>query len=252
MNVFCHLVSRYVTRVHALDEADAILWLSTSTNDAPNGFANTSLAPRLVGLHGSPRLVVLDEGDHHGFYPPAAKLPYLAYFKRSWIHKRDGAYLGPGKRLPRAFYPMPYAASDRYHPSPKEGNFHQQQPDGFTSSSSLSLSSSSSSSSSRRFESLAARPYPIVSSLRCDPKRQPTRCKILNWTTTTWQKFAASPSADQQGSTEQGSVGSTGGIKMIQPVLGEVNHGGRKEINANYFASMRQARIVVTCNPSHW
>ena len=35
-------------------------------------------------------------------------------------------------------------------------------------------------------------------------------------------------------------------------LLGEVNHGGRKEINKGYFGAMRAARIVVTCNPSHW
>lgn len=32
----------------------------------------------------------------------------------------------------------------------------------------------------------------------------------------------------------------------------QVNGGHRKEINAVYFATMREARIVVTCNPSHW
>jgi len=231
---------RYLTRVHALAQADAVLWLPTSTNNAPTGFANSTLAPRLLGVHGSPRLVVLDEGDHHGFYPPVAKLPYLAYFKRSWIHKRDGTYLGPGKRLPRAFYPLPYAASDRYHPPPREETYQRQQ------------GGPSLASSSRRFEGLAARLYPLVSSLRCDPKKQPTRCKILNWTTTTWQQFAESHSADRSDTSKQGLDGGGRSGTMKQPVLGEVNHGGRKEINANYFATMRQARIVVTCNPSHW
>ena len=31
-----------------------------------------------------------------------------------------------------------------------------------------------------------------------------------------------------------------------------MNHGGRKEINKGYFGAMRAAKIVVTCNPSHW
>ena len=35
-------------------------------------------------------------------------------------------------------------------------------------------------------------------------------------------------------------------------VIGEVNNGHRKEINELYFRTMREARIVVTCNPSHW
>jgi hypothetical protein len=216
-------LDRFVTRVHALADADAVLWLPTSTNNAPVGFTNASLARRLVGGHGLPRLVVLDEGDHHGVYPPAAKLPYLAYFKRSWVKKRDGLYLGPGARLPRAFFPLPYAASDAYHPLPGGR-------DGAT----------------RRFESLAARPRPVVSSLRCDPSRQPTRCKVLNWTAAAAQRLVADlPLAGRQ-ATGAGPAG------VGQSVVGEVNRGGRKEINAGYFATMRQARIVVTCNPSHW
>ena len=37
--------------------------------------SNVSLAA--AGLHGGQRLVVLDEGDGSGHYPPAAKEPYL-------------------------------------------------------------------------------------------------------------------------------------------------------------------------------
>lgn len=73
---------------------------------------------------------------------------YLAYFKRSWIKKRDGRYLGPPKRLPRAYFPMVYAASDAYHKGV--------------------------------MEALPARNRPVVCSLRCSD-RQPIRCRILEW-----------------------------------------------------------------------
>ena len=37
----------------------------------------------------------------------------------------------------------------------------------------------------------------------------------------------------------------------VKGIAGDVNSGGR-EINEVYFNSMRRAKIVVTCNPSHW
>lgn len=79
-----------------------------------------------------------------------------------------------------------------------------------------------------KLEGLKSRTRDVVCSLRCFD-RQPTRCRVLQWT-----KDAAA------------SLG------LQNTMLGEVNHGGRKEINAGYFGAMRAAKIVVTCNPSHW
>ena len=78
------------------------------------------------------------------------------------------------------------------------------------------------------WESQAHRTRDVVCSLRCF-ERQPTRCRVLGWT--------------------QDAEKSLG---LKNSLLGEVNHGGRKEINAGYFGAMRSAKIVVTCNPSHW
>jgi hypothetical protein len=59
----------------------------------PNGRIAAS-APPVLWL--SPedarkKLVVLDEGDGDGFYPPIKPDQYLAYFKRSWI-KRESSF----------------------------------------------------------------------------------------------------------------------------------------------------------------
>ncbi|KAH8092321.1 glycosyl transferase [Aureococcus anophagefferens] len=38
----------------------------------------------------------------------------------------------------------------------------------------------------------------------------------------------------------------------VRGIAGDVNSGGRREINDGYFGAMRKSKIVVTCNPSHW
>ncbi|KAH8059251.1 glycosyl transferase [Aureococcus anophagefferens] len=38
----------------------------------------------------------------------------------------------------------------------------------------------------------------------------------------------------------------------VRGIAGDVNSGGRREINDGYFGAMRKSKIAVTCNPSHW
>lgn len=59
-------------------------------------------------------------------------------------------------------------------------------------------------------------------------ERQPTRARVVKWVSDFLE-----------------TTGREG-------IAGEVNAGGRKEINKAYFAAMRSAKIVVTCNPSFW
>ena len=60
-------------------------------------------------------------------------------------------------------------------------------------------------------------------------ERQPTRSRIVSWIHDYLEKHAD-----------------------VKGIAGDVNSGGRREINEVYFNSMRRAKIVVTCNPSHW
>ena len=223
---FFHLINQgfskhpYVVKVDSVAAADCVVWLPTSTNNPPSidELAMPAAAPDpgmallpVLGAGNNPEakaggaqsgqatkkvLIVLDEGDGSGFYPKASKMPYTIYFKRSWVVKRDGHYMGPPRRLKHAYFPMVYSASDQYH--------------------------------SGIFESIDERFRDVVCSLRCFD-RQPARCRILGWT-----KQAAKS------------------LNLKNTQLGEVNHGGRKEINKGYFGAMREAKIVVTCNPSHW
>lgn len=187
---FHHLIEQgisqhpFITTTKNIMEADVVLWMPTSTPNPPQTMKNGS------------RFIVLDEGDGQGQVTKA--MPnYVAYFKRSWVDKRDGNYKGPPRRRPaEKYWPMVYSSSDKYH----QGHF----------------------------EALDDRTREVVCSLRCFD-RQPTRCRVLNWV--------------KQAVTD---------LELKNSVTGEVNHGGRKEINKGYFQAMREARIVVTCNPSHW
>ena len=42
------------------------------------------------------------------------------------------------------------------------------------------------------------------------------------------------------------------GLSVSGGKVGEVNTGQRREINKGYFASLGQAKIIITCNPSNW
>ena len=41
-------------------------------------------------------------------------------------------------------------------------------------------------------------------------------------------------------------------LRISGGAVGELNKGQRKEMNEEYFSSLRQAQIIVTCNPSNW
>lgn len=60
--------------------------------------------------------------------------------------------------------------------------------------------------------------------------RQPTRTRVVQWV------------ADFLDENSQKYNG----------IAGEVNAAGRRTIDDAYFGAMRSAKIVVTCNPSHW
>ncbi|KAJ8610357.1 hypothetical protein CTAYLR_003899 [Chrysophaeum taylorii] len=72
------------------------------------------------------------------------------------------------------------------------------------------------------------RPLDVVCSNR-PTDRQPTRARVVKWIADFLDKH-----------------------ENYEGIAGEVNAAGRKEINKAYFAAMREAKIVVTCNPSHW
>ena len=59
--------------------------------------------------------------------------------------------------------------------------------------------------------------------------KQPTRSRVVSWIHT---YLEAHPD--------------------VRGIAGDVNSGGRREINDGYFGAMRKSKIVVTCNPSHW
>jgi len=59
--------------------------------------------------------------------------------------------------------------------------------------------------------------------------KQPTRSRVVSWIHDYLEKHPG-----------------------VRGIAGEVNSGNRRGINENYFDSMRRAKIVVTCNPSHW
>jgi hypothetical protein len=167
--------------------ADFVLYLPVSTRTPPQ-FIRDKKEQR--------QLIVLDEGDGAGYFPAVKQDDYLAYFKRSWVSKRDGAYTGHGRRYQRHYYPLAYSIADSYFDASKMGKM--------------------------------ARTIDILCSNR-PHERQPTRSRIVSWIHDYLEKHAD-----------------------VKGIAGDVNSGGRREINEVYFNSMRRAKIVVTCNPSHW
>ena len=167
--------------------ADFVLYLPVSTRTPPQ-FIRDKKEQR--------QLIVLDEGDGAGYFPAVKQDDFLAYFKRSWVSKRDGAYTGHGRRYQRHYYPLAYSIADSYFDASKMGKM--------------------------------ARTIDILCSNR-PHERQPTRSRIVSWIHDYLEKHAD-----------------------VKGIAGDVNSGGRREINEVYFNSMRRAKIVVTCNPSHW
>jgi len=167
--------------------ADFVLYLPVSTRTPPSWIRDKKEQRQLI---------VLDEGDGAGYFPAVKQDDYLAYFKRSWVSKRDGAYTGHGRRYQRHYYPLAYSIADSYFDASKMGKLQ------------------------RTIDILCSnRPH----------ERQPTRSRIVSWIHDYLEKHAD-----------------------VKGIAGDVNSGGRREINEVYFNSMRRAKIVVTCNPSHW
>jgi hypothetical protein len=83
--------------------ADLVLYLPTSTRRPPyfpkpnevNVEQKKQPMPptMLTDEEARKRLVVLDEGDGNGFFPPV-KDAYMSYFKRSWPHRKNGKAVG--------------------------------------------------------------------------------------------------------------------------------------------------------------
>jgi hypothetical protein len=177
----------FIEPVMDANGADFVLYLPVSTRTPP-AFIRDKKEQR--------QLIVLDEGDGAGYFPAVKQDDYLAYFKRSWVSKRDGAYTGHGRRYQRHYYPLAYSIADSYFDAAKMGKM--------------------------------ARTIDILCSNR-PHERQPTRSRIVSWIHDYLEKHAD-----------------------VKGIAGDVNSGGRREINEVYFNSMRRAKIVVTCNPSHW
>ena len=85
--------------------ADFVLYLPVSTRTPPSWIRDKKEQRQLI---------VLDEGDGAGYFPAVKQDDYLAYFKRSWVSKRDGAYTGHGRRYQRHYYPLAYSIADSY------------------------------------------------------------------------------------------------------------------------------------------
>ena len=81
---FHHLIAQglakhpYVNLTSDMGEADAVIWLPTSTGQPPHS----------VPSHA--KFLILDEGDGAGYVPKAQSMNYIAYFKRSWAKKNNG------------------------------------------------------------------------------------------------------------------------------------------------------------------
>ena len=199
---FHHLIDqglnlhRGVRRVDSPDDADVILYLPTSTRDIPvrnetvPGFSGGAV--RNANLA---RLVVLDEGDGPGHIRKVKSGEYLAYFKRSWVRKTDGAFASNPPRFKDRYFPMTYSVSNNY--------------------------------TSGVFDTM--RTHDVVCTLRLN-KKQPARARGLGWV---------------------GAVVGEMGVANSS-IVGEVNHAQRRTISRAYLDHNRNAKIVVTCNPSFW
>lgn len=182
-----------VERVNNPKDAHVIIFLSTSTKEIP--IHNVRAPDGNMRNAFSDRLVVLDEGDGPGHIRKVKNGEYIAYFKRSWVRKSDGAFLANPIRFEDRYYPMTYSVSNNY----TSGVFYTD------------------------------RTHEIVCTLRKNVK-QPARARILEWVAEIVQEHS---------------------IENIS-IVGEVNHAQRRTIDKAYLEHNRNAKIVVTCNPSFW
>eukprot|EP01041_Mallomonas_annulata_P001756 gene1756-3391_t len=90
------------------DSADIIIYLPTSSEWSKSECGKPQYYPKLV---------VLDEGDGQGLFSPpnAPKTWSLLYFKRSYVKRHDGAFLGFLNYVKRSHVlPMTYSIADAY------------------------------------------------------------------------------------------------------------------------------------------
>ena len=164
----------------AEEDADVILWLPSLTRTAPHC--------------ASRRLIILDEHDDP---KPKVKMnDYLAYFKRSYVLKKDGVVLGQLVNPPERYFPFQYSMAAAYIPSRLEEERH--------------------------------RHLDVVCTLRVGRGEFQARARVLQW-------------------TRQAML-----VHDLSGYAGELNTGSRVGFNSEYFALMRQARAVVTCQPGEW
>ena len=200
-------------------------------------------------------MVVLDEGDGTGYFPPVKEGAYLAYFKRSWVAKKNGKYTGVPRRRAHNYFPMAYSMSDNYTTAILEPHDHASAgKSGIkvvtklhrhltrTDTSTQTLATTTTLDEQQRAVEVAQagaaitmtsaplRLHDISCTLRVH-EVQPARTRVAEWVTEAVEDWKLTLSG--------------GGV-------GELNKGQRKEINPKYFSSLRHARIVVTCNPSSW
>ena len=126
-----------VTVVSREEDADVVLWLPQWTNRVP-----AIREPRR-------RLVILDEHDDRARRDGGYKSEeYLAYYKRSFVRKTDGAFEGLFEApLGTRTYALPYSISDAYLSSDASGG----------------------------------RPLDIVCTLRVGQGVYPARARVLAW-----------------------------------------------------------------------
>lgn len=224
-----------VHRVQERSTAHALIWIPTCANTFSVEGYNLTKGE-------CAKLAVLDEGDHVGHWPQIRNSNVGVYFKRSWVHKRNGTH--------RVHHDVPHdiphlnvkgarkdphlhkicegngrhckhhghrAWKNRDHPA--KGQYFAPLPyavwDNYTHG--LQLGSE--------------RDLRVVSTIRSSHEKQPARTRVV--------EFLKSILYEDMGLSEDDAVvGDTGGH--------------RKTIDNSYFGLMRRAQIVVTCNPSSW
>ena len=217
-----------VSLAPGVDGADALVWIPTCT---PPSF---SIGDAVSGADLA-RLAVLDESDGVGHWPQVNGRRVGVYFKRSWVHKRNGTHVDDGgapldviAKKPSGAICEGDGAHCAHHGSrawknrdrPRDGRYFAPLPyatwDNYT----------------KGLRLFANRDVRVVCTVRVHAEKQPARTRVVNWL----RDFLYGELGLSDG--DDALVGDTGGH--------------RKMIDSSYFDWMRRAQIIVTCNPSHW
>jgi hypothetical protein len=220
-------------RTYDRSEAHALVWIPTCMNSfSVDNWTKSECS----------KLAVLDESDNVGHWPQVRNTHFGLYFKRSWVHKRNGTH--------KVHHDVPHdlqhvdvkaarkdphlheicegngihckhhghrAWKNRDHPD--RGQYFAPLPyavwDNYTHG--LQLGSE--------------RDLRVVSTIRSSLKRQPARTRVVEFLKSILYE-------DMKLTEDEAVVGDTGGH--------------RKTLDNSYFGLMRRAQIVVTCNPSFW